>query len=188
MIKKYNVIIRCRLHKGDESYSNQLILASDTDKEFDVDLTGDLLFNEFEVAEITTLPVSTLEQVYSYCKQNRVELPTCCVTEKGLIVGGSRDFIINEELEGSWFEKPLCISVQSLHKHFGKQLSYCSIATDDEGHFDLRTPSFGIVCMDGEECEVEKKEEGMVHLVNQNGEQPAHFRLTLNEFTAAFLL
>ena len=176
------------MSKGEEVYDDQYLLTSSAGNDFAVDLTGDLLFNEFEVKEISSFNVSSLLGVYAFCKNNNIPIPEGCITTKGLIVGGSRDFIINEELEGSWFEEPLCISVQSLHKHFGKQLSYCSIATDDEGHFDLRTPSFGIVCMDGEECEIEKKEKGVVHIVNQNGEQPAHFRLTLNEFTAAFFL
>lgn len=102
MLKKYNSIVRCRLRKGEEDYDDQYLLTSSEGNDFAVDLTGDLLFNEFDVTEISSFHVSSLLGVYAFCKNNSIHIPEECRAAKWLIVGGSRDFLINNELEGNW--------------------------------------------------------------------------------------
>ena len=69
--------------------------------EFDVDLTGDMLFNEFSIVAKNgrSIPVSTLSDVLSWLDANNLPYD---IDEYGLIVGGSQDGRIDDNLNLFW--------------------------------------------------------------------------------------
>ena len=83
--------------------------------------------------------------------------------------------------------KTVCLSIERLYEKYGESLTHCTISTKDEGYFDLRTIEAGIVCMDGEECEVLKDDEFGITLINRDGEADCEFKLTKEEFEIAYL-
>lgn len=105
---KYNRIVSGTLTslKGKETYKNQFILMQDNKNftDFDVDLTGDLFFNtDFEITEIISeIYINSLDELYMYCTINNVIIPKNYITEDGLICGGEKDYIINNDLVGNW--------------------------------------------------------------------------------------
>lgn len=109
-MKKYNKIAKCLLQeKYPEKlvFSNQHILMQTGDEsDFDVDLIGNLDFNtQFTIMDIQSeTPVNSLTELYQYCEENDIDIPSEYKTADGLICGGGKDFIINENLEGKWIE------------------------------------------------------------------------------------
>ena len=95
----------------DNSISHVLMVENSTDlgnsdTDFDVDLTSALWFNtEFEVIKVLrSTPVCSLEDVYKYCKENKVPIISEQMNEEHMVVGGSKDFIISKSLKGDWHE------------------------------------------------------------------------------------
>ena len=106
---KYNKIVNgtlADLKTGKEIYNNQFILMQDNKNftDFDVDLTGDLFFNtDFEITEIISETyINSLDELYHYCTANKVTIPKHYITKNGLICGGEKDYIINNDLVGTW--------------------------------------------------------------------------------------
>ena len=81
--------------------------------------------------------------------------------------------------------KRQCISVKTLYKKYGDHLTYCDISTgnDDENvWYDLVDKrNRGIMCMDGESCEVLLEANGIVILLNDG----VTFCLTQEEYAVA---
>lgn len=77
-----------------------------------------------------------------------------------------------------------CISVEALNNKLGEDLSFCKIKAEGN-YYDLLTVESGIVCMDGEECEILSSNDEVVELSNSNGEQTTTFKLTKEEYKVA---
>ncbi len=106
---QYNKIVNgtlTDLKTGKEVYKNQFILTQDNKNftDFDVDLTGDLFFNtDFEITEtISETYINSLDEFYQYCINNNITIPQQYITENGLICGGEKDYIIDNNLVGKW--------------------------------------------------------------------------------------
>ena len=91
----------------------------------------------------------------------------------------------------------VCVSVAALFYKYGRNLpsgntvkvsfsqlgKYCPDKM--KRYFDLYDKHGGIVCMDGEECQVWYSGSGYYEFFNQNGYMPATFRLTTEEYEVA---
>ena len=85
-------------------------------------------------------------------------------------------------------EEFVCVSVQALYNEYGEDLTYNEIEVSDSTthgkYYDLYADS-GLVCMDGEECEVIARTNNSILLANRNGEVDTHFELSSEEFERA---
>ena len=75
------------------------------------------------------------------------------------------------------------VSLETLYNKFGKDLCYNEIEKEvDVGneYFDLYEN--GLVCMDGETCRVDFKNDDKVVLINFDGEVDRYFSLSAEEF------
>lgn len=104
---KYEEIWVVDLESDGEVHKNCIILKDCSNEEitgFDVDLTGDFWFNtSFKYLKIKSKSaVSTLKAVIQYCDDKKVEIRKELLKNDGLIVGGERDFLINDVLDGNW--------------------------------------------------------------------------------------
>lgn len=83
-----------------------------------------------------------------------------------------------------------CISIEALYNKFGSALEFCNIKTiqtnDKSKYFDLFT-NVGLVCMDGESCNIISNDGDVVVLSNEEGEIDYNFMLTIEEFNVATL-
>lgn len=111
MLGKYNRIDKVNLTDGKIAYDNQYLLTgiytngmSLEDSGLEVDLTGNCDFNcEFHVSERKTVQrVKTVQDILDFAKEHGIDLN--CETKSELIVGGSNDCIIHENLEFEWIE------------------------------------------------------------------------------------
>lgn len=85
--------------------------------------------------------------------------------------------------------KEVCVSLKSLYET-GKELSDTAIfiQKDTDGElewFDLHSRFGGILCMDGEVCEIVSIDNGLVTLLNKDGEEENEFTLNIEEFEMA---
>lgn len=79
--------------------------------------------------------------------------------------------------------KNVCVSLKTLYEEFDGELNEGVIVKStyaDVDYYDLHHLS-GIVCMDGEECEVINEYDDYFVLVNRNGEEDMEFTLTHEE-------
>lgn len=90
--------------------------------------------------------------------------------------------------------RTVCIGVSNLYEaHPNGVLTYTDIEYEAdrnidgelEEYYDLRTKDGDLVCMDGESCNVLSKQDGVVTLLNTEGEVDMTFRLTEEEFKIA---
>lgn len=81
--------------------------------------------------------------------------------------------------------REVCISVKLLYEKYGNDLSFCSIRVDED-YYDL-VINEQVVCMDGEECIINKHTEKGYVLSNHNGEVTTTFFLTDEEFKIGVL-
>ena len=84
--------------------------------------------------------------------------------------------------------KTVCISIENLYNTFGKDLMFNTIKhtkQDDNEYFDLIDFYGTLVCMDGEEVFILDKNQSIMFLLNQNGENDCIFALTTKEFNVA---
>lgn len=75
------------------------------------------------------------------------------------------------------------VSLETLYNKFGEDLCYNEIEKEVDGdieYFDLYEN--GLVCMDGETCSVDFKDENKISLINHDGEVDRHFSLSIEEF------
>ncbi len=81
--------------------------------------------------------------------------------------------------------KEHCISVKELFEKYGNHLTYCEISTEDDderSYYDLVDKrDHGILCMDGESCEVLQEGKDLVVLFNDG----LTFCLTQEEYAVA---
>lgn len=107
-MKQYYKIIKCDINDiygGSHIYEDQfLLLQTEKDRGFDIDLTGDLFFNtDFETIKIKVeKEINTLAELYEFCEENGIKIPAKYKIADGLICGGEKDFIINNNLVGRW--------------------------------------------------------------------------------------
>lgn len=102
----YNKIIKCTLegihYKGDIFHNSYLLVRdiNNLTSGLDVDLKGDLDFNtEFNVKNIEeVIEINSLKELYKFCEERSIAIDKRYVHEKGLIVGGSKDFLILNDL------------------------------------------------------------------------------------------
>lgn len=79
--------------------------------------------------------------------------------------------------------KKITISLDALYNKFDSELSRGTIEKTMDGeneYYDLYVNN-RLVCMDGETCAVIEETDGVVTLLNSNGEQAATFTLTVDE-------
>ena len=86
-------------------------------------------------------------------------------------------------------KKEVCVSLQSLYET-GKELSdtttYIQKDTDGELEwFDLHSKLGGVLCMDGEECEIVSIDNDFVTLLNREGDENTEFIFSKDEFEIA---
>lgn len=99
---KYRTIVKVLLlgMKGEKIISHLLLTNSN---DFQVDLSGDFLFNELPVLSVLTeTSVNSLDDVFKYCKDKNIIIPIGRKYKEGLLVGGEKEFLINHDLEGNW--------------------------------------------------------------------------------------
>lgn len=75
------------------------------------------------------------------------------------------------------------VSLKTLYNKFGENLRYNKIEKEVDGgteYFDLYEN--GLVCMDGETCSVDYKNDDKVILINSDGEVDRYFSLSVEEF------
>lgn len=85
----------------------------------------------------------------------------------------------------------VCISTQALYEKYGEKLSECRINIDETEkctYYDMQNAKGQVCCMDGETVSIEGVDDRFVTFVNEEGESPIHFRLTLEETRTATLL
>lgn len=87
-------------------------------------------------------------------------------------------------------KKLVCINIENLYNTFGNDLMFNKIKhteqnDDDNEYFDLIDFYGTLVCMDGEEVFILDKNQSIVFLLNQNGENDCIFALTRKEFNIA---
>lgn len=101
---KYGTIAKViLLTPGNEKVMSHLLLAGDNS--FQVDLTGDFLFNELIVYSVLGEDrVDSLTDLYEYLYTHGIRKPLNLITKEGLFVGGERDFLISEGLVANWYE------------------------------------------------------------------------------------
>lgn len=103
IIARYSRVVYVNLRDG-ERVETAYLLVSENGDEFTVDLTGKFEFNELEV--ISQLDVSsfdTLSQLLRFLKKMGVEYDEFYDREGNfLLVGGSHDMAIDENLAGRW--------------------------------------------------------------------------------------
>lgn len=103
IIARYSRVVYVNLRDG-ERVETSYLLVSENGDEFTVDLTGKFEFNELEV--ISQLDVSsfdTLSQLLRFLKKMGVEYDEFYDKEGNfLLVGGSHDMAIDENLVGRW--------------------------------------------------------------------------------------
>lgn len=87
----------------------------------------------------------------------------------------------------------ICLSLETLFEHINKKsdentvyLTNGSIVcsseeSTQEKYYDLFNAVGELVCCDGEECRIDQICEEVFHFVNDNGEEPSSFTLTLEE-------
>lgn len=109
MLGKYNRIDKVDLNDGEIVYNNQYLLTgtytdgtSLEDSDLEVDLTGDCDFNcNYHVSGRKTVQrVKTVQDILDFAKEHGIDLN--CEGKSELIVGGSKDCIIHENLEFEW--------------------------------------------------------------------------------------
>jgi len=102
-MKNYNKIIKCTLNDGVTKYTNcHIILEANRNLlNMDIELTGDLFFNtECKIEDIQKeTQIKTLTDIYKYCEKHKINLSKKAIKENGLLCGGTRDYIINDELK-----------------------------------------------------------------------------------------
>lgn len=79
------------------------------------------------------------------------------------------------------------VSLKSLHENFNGKINHGTIEkseSNEEVYYDLFVNGV-LSCLDGEECEVKERENGVVTLVNREGEIDTQFTLTDEEFSIA---
>lgn len=109
----YNTIIRCTMiskNNENEKYPDSYLLIKDIDEpasDMDIDLKGDLCFNtEFSLNEVELIKkIESLQELYDFCNEKNIKLDKSLIHEKGLLVGGGRDyFIFNNLIPYGWLD------------------------------------------------------------------------------------
>lgn len=98
----YKYIIQCDLSSTNSIYTNQYLLVEDVNlpSDLDVDLIGNCCFNcDYEIlAPKMVAKIYSLEEVKSFCKQNRIDIKNNIDKEGNLIIGGAKDQIIANDM------------------------------------------------------------------------------------------
>lgn len=109
----YNTIIRCVMiskNNENEKYPDSYLLIQDIDEpasDMDIDLKGDMCFNtDYLLDEVELIKeIKSLQELYEFCKEKNIEIDKDLIHEKGLLVGGGRDyFIFNNLIPYGWLE------------------------------------------------------------------------------------
>ena len=98
----YKYIIQCDLSSDEAIYINQFLLVENVNvpSDYDVDLVGDCCFNcDFEILDPKIVAkVYSLEDVKKFCEINKIEINKNLDKEGNLIIGGSKDQIIANDM------------------------------------------------------------------------------------------
>ena len=98
----YKYIIQCDLSSDETIYMNQYLLVENVNvpSDYDVDLVGDCCFNcDFEILDPKIVAkVYSLEDVKKFCEINKIEINKNLDKEGNLIIGGSKDQIIANDM------------------------------------------------------------------------------------------
>lgn len=98
----YKYIIQCDLSSDETIYMNQYLLVESVNvpSDYDVDLVGDCCFNcDFEILDPKIVAkVYSLEGVKKFCEINKIEINKNLDKEGNLIIGGSKDQIIANDM------------------------------------------------------------------------------------------
>jgi len=98
----YKYIIQCDLSSDETIYMNQYLLVENVNvpSDYDVDLVGDCCFNcDFEILDPKIVAkVYSLEGVKKFCEINKIEINKNLDKEGNLIIGGSKDQIIANDM------------------------------------------------------------------------------------------
>lgn len=90
--------------------------------------------------------------------------------------------------------KNVCLSIKALYEaHNDGVLTYTDVLYETDRYidgevteyYDLRSKDGDLVCMDGEEVTITDETEATITFLNENGEQPATFTLTREEYETA---
>jgi len=113
---KYNKIIECTMkskYYKNDIYPNSFLLIQDTDKldsDMNIDLTGDFYFNtDFELYNVKVIKeINSLKELYEFCKDNNININKGLIHNNGILVGGSRDyFIFNDLVPYGWIDEEI---------------------------------------------------------------------------------
>lgn len=102
------------------------------------------------------------------------------------IINDHKEVYTKIDLPNEIIMRNVCVSVAQLYEQYGDSLVYCDIEVEKDGYeqyYDIIDN--GVVCMDGEVCEVISEDEYRVELLNCNGEVYRKFTLTREEFEVA---
>lgn len=98
----YKYIIQCDLSSDETIYMNQYLLVESVNvpSDYDVDLVGDCCFNcDFEILDPKIVAkVYSLKGVKKFCEINKIEINKNLDKEGNLIIGGSKDQIIANDM------------------------------------------------------------------------------------------
>ena len=109
----YNTIIRCTMiskYNEKEKYPDSYLLIQDIEapaSDMDIDLKGDFCFNTyFDLDKVEFVKnINSLQELYDFCKEKNIEIRESLIHEKGLLVGGGRDyFIFNNLIPYGWLD------------------------------------------------------------------------------------
>jgi len=109
----YNTIIRCTMiskYNEKEKYPDSYLLIKDIDEpasDMNIDLKGDMCFNTDYLLDKVELvkEIESLQELYDFCGEKKIEIDKTLIHEKGLLVGGGRDyFIFNNLIPYGWLE------------------------------------------------------------------------------------
>lgn len=101
-MEKYKEIWIVNLKDEDKEY-NDCILLKGSNEYNDIELSGDCWFNELEISSVKSkITINSLKEVIDYCEKKDIRINSSRIINNGLLVGGEKDFLINESLIGNW--------------------------------------------------------------------------------------
>lgn len=139
MIGRYDRIDSVDIIYRDKIYPNIYLLTGyDIVSDFEVDLEGDLDFNEMQTSNRRTVcQLATIYDLFDFMDAKGIPYKSYCRTPDTLLVGGEKDCLIQPDLTFSWADEiNACRKITSSRKFTKYPQSYVK-ATSDNSEYVL---------------------------------------------------
>jgi len=140
MLGKYDRIDIVDLIYRDRVYPNTYLLTGDDieSRGLEVDLTGDLDFNEMQTSNRkTACRLNDIQDLFDFLDAIDVYYKPYCQIPNTLLVGGEKDCLIQPDLTFDWIGIDACNKVTSSRKFTKYPQGYVKASTDDIKYYEV---------------------------------------------------